>query len=202
MSASVVEEITLRGRFVRLEPLQVQHVDDLVRGGLDPSLWTWMPYAVRSRDDMIWFVSQAIEARVAGSALPFATCLASTGEAVGSTRFLNIVPDHLRTEIGGTWIVPAYQRSAVNTEAKYLMLRHAFESWGFRRVEFKTHASNTRSRAAIARLGAREEGTLRKHMVHQDGSPRDSVYFSILDEDWPTVKLALEARLRSGWHPA
>ncbi|HEY2156328.1 MAG TPA: GNAT family protein, partial [Isosphaeraceae bacterium] len=111
---------------------------------------------------------------------------------VGSTRFMNIVPAHLRVEIGGTWLARPAQRSGINREAKWLMLRHAFETWGLRRVEFKTHASNVQSRTALARLGAVEEGILRKHMVMPDGSERDSVYFSVLDDEWPAVKARLE----------
>jgi RimJ/RimL family protein N-acetyltransferase len=118
-----------------------------------------------------------------------------THKIVGSTRFANIEREHRRAEIGWTWLNPAYWRTAMNTEAKYLMLRHAFEQWKCVRVELKTHAKNTRSRTAIARLGAKEEGTLRHHMIQPDGSYRDSVYYSILDEEWPAVKKRLEERL-------
>ncbi len=110
---------------------------------------------------------------------------------MGSTRFMNIVPAHLRVEIGSTWLAPSAQRSGINREAKWLMLRHAFETWRVRRVEFKTHASNVQSRTALAGLGAVEEGILRRHMVMPDGSARDSVYFSILEEEWPGVSARL-----------
>jgi RimJ/RimL family protein N-acetyltransferase len=107
---------------------------------------------------------------------------------------MNIAPAHLRVEIGSTWLSPAAQRTGINREVKFLMLRHAFETWHVRRVEFKTHASNVQSRTALARLGAVEEGTLRKHMVMPDGSARDSVYFSIVDDDWPAIRARLSSR--------
>ena len=119
----------------------------------------------------------------------------SSGRAIGSTRFGNIEPTHRRIEIGWTWIGRPWQRTVINTEAKYLMLRHAFEEWKCIRVELKTNAKNVRSRAAIARIGGKEEGTLRRHMINADGSYRDSVYFSILDDEWPNVKARLEERL-------
>jgi N-acetyltransferase len=131
-----------------------------------------------------------------GSALPFATVERATNTVVGSTRYGNIVPQHRRAEIGWTWIAPRWQRTAVNTEAKYLMLRHAFDVMACRRVELKTSALNARSRAAMLRIGATEEGTLRRHMVQPDGSARDSVYFSVIDEEWPAVRERLEEMLR------
>ncbi len=191
------EGVTLDGSLVRLVPLALEHVDALCETGLDPAIWRWMPARVRNHDAMQALVDQALEDQRAGTALPFATTLRATGEVVGSTRFMNIALPHRRVEIGGTWIAPAWQRTRINTEAKYLMLRHAFEEWKLLRVEFKTHALNARSRAAILRLGATEEGTLRKHIVQDDGSSRDSVYFSILDDEWPAVKARLEAALVS-----
>jgi RimJ/RimL family protein N-acetyltransferase len=119
----------------------------------------------------------------------------ATGRVIGSTRFANIDWEHRRAEIGWTWLNPRWWRTPINTEAKYLMLRHAFEEWKCIRVELKTAAKNARSRAAIARIGGKEEGTLRHHMIQPDGSYRDSVYFSILDDEWPDVKQRLEARL-------
>ena len=124
--------------------------------------------------------------------LPFATIDRRTGNAIGSTRYMNIVPEHKRLEIGWTWISPAWQRSAINTEAKYLMMRHAFEQMGCNRVELKTNALNARSRAAILRIGAREEGTLRSHMINRDGTLRDTVYFSVIAPEWPEVKAGLK----------
>jgi len=190
-----VEETTLQGVLVRLEPLTLGHVDALCAVGLDASIWRWMPKHVREPADMHAFVEECLEAQQAGTALPFATTLRQTGQVIGATRFMNIAPAHRRVEIGGTWIGTAWQRSRVNTEAKYLMLEHAFERWQCIRVEFKTHALNARSRTAILRLGALEEGTFRKHMLQDDGSVRDTVYFSIVDDEWPRVKAKLQVRL-------
>lgn len=192
---SWIEDVTLEGAFVRLVPLTIDHVDPLCAVGLDATIWRWMPSKVRDRAGMQAFVESCLAARDAGTALPFVITERETGQVVGATRFMNIAAADLRVEIGGTWIGPAWQRTRVNTEAKYLMLRHAFERWGCRRVEFKTSALNAKSRAAILRLGAKEEGTLRKHMVQEDGSPRDSVYFSIIDDEWPAVKARLEDTL-------
>ena len=133
-----------------------------------------------------------------GTALPFATVDRKSGRAIGSTRFGNIVPEHKRIEIGWTWISPQFQRSAVNTEAKFLMLRYAFERLGCNRVELKTNSLNMRSRNAILRIGAKEEGTLRSHMINPDGTLRDTVYYSILAPEWPDVRARLEARLARG----
>ncbi len=191
-----IEPVILEGTLVRLVPLTLAHVDALSEVGLDASLWTWTPVRIQDSDGMRAFVEEALAEQRAGSALPFATTLYATGQVIGSTRFMSIVPAHRRVEIGGTWIAPAWHRTRANTEAKYLMLRHAFEEWRCMRVELKTHAQNAKSRAAILRIGAAEEGTLRKHMLHADGSIRDSVYFSIVDEEWPNAKRTLEAMLR------
>lgn len=190
-----IEDVTLEGASVRLAPMTLDHVDALCAVGLDPAIWQWMPAKVRDRAGMAAFVESCVAARDAGTALPFVTVVRDSALVVGATRFMNMVPADLRVEIGGTWIAPAWQRTRVNSEAKYLMLGHAFDQWGCRRVEFKTSARNARSRAAILRLGATEEGTLRKHMVQEDGSARDSVYFSIVDDEWPAIKARLEAAL-------
>lgn len=190
-SASVI----LEGRVVRLEPMTIDHVDALCRVGLDPSLWALTTARVETRDDMQRYVELALAEQAAGTALPFVTKVRASGEVIGSTRFANIVHEHARAEIGWTWITPRRQRTAVNTEAKYLMLRHAFERMECRRVELKTNALNARSRAAMLRIGATEEGTLRRHMINADGSPRDSVYFSVIAEEWPAVRARLEEML-------
>ena len=130
-----------------------------------------------------------------GLTVPFVTLEKNTGRIIGSTRFMNIDVANRRVEIGSTWIIPEFQRTAVNTEAKYLMLRHAFETWGCLRVELKTDGLNARSRKAILRIGAKEEGTLRKHVLCWNGRARDTVYYSIVDADWPAVKARLERRL-------
>ncbi|MCY7379191.1 MAG: GNAT family N-acetyltransferase [Gemmatimonadaceae bacterium] len=190
-----IASVILEGRVVRLEPMTIDHVDALCRVGRDPSLWALTTTRVETRDDMQRYVKIALAEQAAGTALPFVTKARASGEVIGSTRFANIVHEHARAEIGWTWITPRWQRSAVNTEAKYLMLRHAFERMECRRVELKTNALNARSRAAMLRIGATEEGTLRRHMINADGSPRDSVYFSVIAEEWPTVRARLEGML-------
>lgn len=190
-----IEPLTLRGDHVRLEPLSAEdHLEDLQRAGADPDIFRWYPVDLSSPSAMRSYVDRALEARAAGTALPFATVHEETDEAIGSTRFLNIAPAHRRVEIGGTWLTPDHQRTPANTEAKYLMLEHAFETWDCARVELKTDARNRRSRDAIERIGATEEGTLRNHMQTKDGT-RDSVYFSIVPAEWPSVKRDLEGKL-------
>jgi RimJ/RimL family protein N-acetyltransferase len=188
--------VVLEGTVVRLEPLTLHHLDALCAVGLEPSLWALTTSRIATRGDMQRYVEAALDEQAVGSALPFATVERATNTVVGSTRYGNIVPQHRRAEIGWTWIAPRWQRTAVNTEAKYLMLRHAFDVMACRRVELKTSALNARSRAAMRRIGATEEGTLRRHMVQPDGSARDSVYFSVIDEEWPAVRERLEEMLR------
>jgi RimJ/RimL family protein N-acetyltransferase len=193
-----VQPVTLEGRHVRLEPLSLDHQGDLCKAGLEEELWRWIPTAVRTPDDMREYIEIALRAQAEGSALPFATVERASGRAIGSTRFANIDCGNRRVEIGWTWIGRRWQRTAVNTEAKYLMLRHAFETLGAMRVELKTDSLNERSRRAILRLGAVEEGTFRKHMVTESGRVRHTVYFSIIDEEWPGVKARLEGMGRRG----
>lgn len=186
---------SLEGRHVVLEPMEFEHVDPLTDVGLQPAIWEFMIDRIADRDGMRRFVSIAIANREAGSAVPFVIRSAVTDKIVGSTRFGNMDRQNRRVEIGWTWIAPQWQRTAINTEAKLLMLTHAFEAWDCIRVEFKTDATNIRSRRAIERLGAVEEGTLRQHMITSTGRFRDSVYFSILDKEWPSVKDRLEEKL-------
>jgi RimJ/RimL family protein N-acetyltransferase len=150
---------------------------------------------MKTSHDVEKFVGKIFEEQERGESVAFATVERSSGRVIGSTRFMNIDRVNRRVEIGSTWIAPAWQRTAVNTEAKYLMLRHAFEVWGCFRVELKTDALNQKSRNAILRIGAKEEGTLRRHVLTWTGRVRDSVYFSILDSEWPEVKARLEDRL-------
>ena len=192
MTTMLIEPITLDGRHVRLEPLTGGHLDPLVAIGLEEDLWRWTVSRIRTRDDMRAYMEEAFEAQAQGNALPFATIDKAANQVVGSTRFGNIDREHRRAEIGWTWIGSRWQRTAVNTEAKYLMLCHAFETWHCIRVELKTDALNTRSRAAILRIGATEEGTFRNHMITESGRFRDTVYYSILDREWPGVKRRLE----------
>ena len=187
--------VTLRGAHVELVPLTEEHVDALLPIALDSEIWKFTVESVASREELEGFVARALAARDAGTALPFATVERGTGRVVGSTRFANYERAHARIEIGWTWIGRPWQRTAVNTEAKLLMLGHAFDALGLRRVELKTDVLNERSRAAILRLGAVEEGILRQHTVTARGRVRDTVYFSILASEWPAVKARLAARL-------
>jgi RimJ/RimL family protein N-acetyltransferase len=195
----MLEAVTLAGRHVRLEPLSLEHVPALCEVGMDPELWRWTLTAIRTPGEMRAYVETALRERDEGRSLPFATVDAASGRAVGSTRFGSVSPADGRVEIGWTWVARPWQRTPANTEAKYLMLRHAFETLGCARVELKTDALNTRSRAAILRVGATQEGVLRKHMRSQGGRMRDTVYFSILDDEWPAVRAGLEARLARPW---
>jgi RimJ/RimL family protein N-acetyltransferase len=191
-----LEPVTLEGRSVRLEPLAVSHHAALCEVGLDAELWRLIPYRVSTVDEMRDYIGSVLEAQAAGTAIPFATVERASGRVIGSTRFMNIDAANRRVEIGATWIAKPWQRTVINTEAKYLMLRHAFETLGCIRVELKTDALNQQSRQAILRIGAREEGTLRQHMVTWSGRLRDTVYYSILDSEWPGVKENLEAKLK------
>ena len=184
--------VILEGRSVRLEPLTIDHLDALLAAGADTEIWRYMPSDCSRRQGMQEYIETAIAWQRAGTAMPFATIDRSSGVAIGSTRFGNIVPEHKRVEIGWTWISPPFQRTAINTEAKYLMLQFAFEKLGCNRVELKTHGQNMRSRNAILRIGAKEEGTFRSHMVNPDGTLRDTVYFSVIAPEWLGVKKRLE----------
>lgn len=185
----------LEGRYVRLEPLTISHVQPLSQVGLDEELWRWIPVPVRTAADMTAYVETALKERDSGLAVPFVQIERASGRVVGSTRYASIERTHRRLEIGWTWVAPAWQRTVINTEAKYLLLRHAFEALGCMRVELKTDSLNERSRAAILRIGARQEGIFRNHMITSSGRIRHSVYFSIIDSEWPEVKSRLEARL-------
>lgn len=190
--------IVLVGQHVRLEPLSQLHHPRLLPAALDESLWRWTLSSVRSSADLERYIDQALTDQRAGTALPFAIVHTVSGAAIGSTRFGNADHAHRRVEIGWSWVVPAHQRTAANTEAKYLLLRHAFERLGCVRVEFKTDALNTVSRAALARIGAVEEGTLRRHLITDGGRRRDSVYFSVIEEEWPAVAATLRQALHAG----
>ena len=195
-----VEPVTLQGRYVRLEPLQSAHVPGLAAVGLDPELWRWIPTQVRTTEEMAAYIETALEEQRRGVSLPFALVEKSTGRLIGSTRYGSIERAHRRVEIGWTWVARQWQRTAINTEAKYLLLRHAFETLGCNRVELKTDSLNERSRAAILRIGACEEGTFRNHMITSAGRIRHTVYFSIIASEWPGIKARLEAILDSQPH--
>lgn len=195
-----VSPVTLTGKTVRLEPLSLAHVPDLILVGQDESIWQYMRYgAVRTELDIRRWVEERLAEQQAGTDLPFAVIHLQEQVAIGSTRYLEIRPVHRALEIGGTWYGVRYQRTRVNTECKYLLLRHAFESLGCVRVQFKTDARNLRSQKAIERIGAVREGLLRNHMLLPGGGLRHSVYYSIIDEEWLSVKAHLESLLAQ--HP-
>lgn len=190
-----VEPVVLDGERVRLEPLTEAHVDDLMLVAMDPTLWRWTLARPTDRDGLLAWVRAAVANREAGQELPFATIDKASGRAVGSTRYMSIVPDHRRLEIGWTWLGSAYHRGGANREAKYLQLRHAFETLGANRVEFKTDSLNERANPALLGVGATFEGAFRDHMIMPDGRLRTSNYYSVIAPEWPAVKARLEAAL-------
>ena len=191
-----VEPVVLEGKHVRLEPMRVDHLPALCDVGREPSLWKWTGNVVESAADIEMYVSNAMSERDLGTALPFVTIERVSGKVVGSTRFGNIDMLNLKAEIGWTWINPQWQRSAINTEAKLLMLTHAFETWKCIRVELKTDANNKVSQKAIKRIGGVKEGILRNHMITETGRYRDSVYFSIIESEWESAKANLASKIR------
>jgi RimJ/RimL family protein N-acetyltransferase len=191
----IVAPVTLEGRYVRLEPLAKVHLAGLAEVGLDEELWRWIPTQARTAEEMAAYIETALEEQARGVSLPFAIVEKAAGRAIGSTRYGNIDRTHHRVEIGWTWVAREWQRTAVNTEAKYLLLRHAFETLGCIRVELKTDSLNEKSRAAILRIGAQHEGIFRNHMITASGRIRHSAYYSIIDSEWPAVKTRLESKL-------
>ena len=191
-----VAPVTLSGRHVRLEPLSLDHCGPLWAVASDAELWRWTLNQIDSEEQLRRYIRAALESEAEGMALPFAIMAANGGEAIGSTRYGNIDREHDRVEIGWTWVGRPWQRTAVNTEAKYLLLRHAFETIGCQRVEFKTDVLNAQSRAALLRIGAKEEGIFRKHLHCDSGRWRDSAYYSVIADEWPAVKAGLERKLR------
>lgn len=194
-----VTPVTLDGVRVRMEPLDLdRHWEGLLAIGMDPDLWRWTQAIVRRPEDLRRYLETAVQERSAGRSLPFATIDKAGGRVAGCTRFSNIDVRNRRVEIGWTWVGRPFQRSHVNTEAKYLMMSHAFETLGCVRVELKTNVLNQRSRDAMKRIGCVEEGILRKHAVNDDGVWRDTIYYSVLDGEWPAVKARLEAMMAGG----
>ena len=190
-----VEPVTLEGTRVRLEPLRADHLADLSIVAFDPALWRWTIMGPQDEAGLRTWLDTALANAEAGTERPFATIDQASGRAIGSSRFLSIVPEHRRLEIGWTWVGTAFQRGGANREAKLLQLTHAFETLGANRVEFKTHSRNERSRTALAGIGATFEGVFRNHMIMPDGSIRHSAYFSVTVEEWPRIKAALVAGL-------
>jgi len=188
-----VKPVTLTGKVVRLEPLSEAHVPGLTAVGMNDEIWRWLPYGVmRNEDDIRRWVQNLLAQIPSGSVMPFAVIHLASGRVAGATRYMDIHPKDYALEIGGTWYGVEFQRTAVNTEAKYLLLRHAFEDLKCIRVQIKTDLRNERSQKAIERIGAVREGVLRNNMIMPDGYYRSSVYYSILDNEWPAVKARLE----------
>lgn len=196
MDTRWVAPVTLTGTRVRMEPLSLErHWDGLHAIAIEPSLWRYMMADVRDEASLRRYLDTAAHELEEGISLPFATIDIASGRVAGCTRFGSLEPHHRRVEIGWTWVGKEFQRSHVNTEAKYLMLRHAFETLDCVRVEFKANALNDHSRAAMERIGATFEGTLRKHMIRDTGEWRDSVYYSVLDREWGGVRERLEGMM-------
>ena len=192
-----ISPVTLEGQHTRLEPLSLAHQEALIAAAEDGELWNSIVTIVPTRDTVAEYVEAALSAQAQGSELPFVIIQKATARVVGTTRFYYIQPHQRNAAIGYTWVSASAQRTAVNTEAKLLLLTHAFEHWGCVRIEFITDVLNEQSRAAILRLGAKQEGILRNHMIMPGGRIRDSVCFSIIAEEWPEVKAGLTTRLAS-----
>ena len=191
------DPITLDGMRVRMEPLDLaRHFEGLCAIGLDDELWRWTQAHPRTPDDLRAYLDEALAEQAQRRSLPFATIDRASGDVAGCTRFGNIDRRNRRVEIGWTWVGRRFQRSHVNTEAKYLMMRHAFETEGCVRVELKTNVLNEKSRNAMKRMGCVEEGVLRKHAINAHGVWRDTIYYSVLDDEWPAVKARLESFMR------
>ncbi len=191
-----IEPVALEGQHVRIEPLETTHLADLLEAAQNDEIWQFMPTPrPRTMADMQKFFEGAEAMRQSGAAIPFAIIEKATGKAIGSTRYLAISRPDYSLEIGWTWLGKAYWRSPINTECKYLLIRHAFEDLKCVRVWLKTDSRNLNSQRAIARIGAQKEGTMRKQMILYNGYQRDTVFFGIIDDEWPTVKANLEAML-------
>jgi N-acetyltransferase len=192
-----VTPITLEGRWARLEPLAERHADDLAAVCEDAEIWRYMPATLMSIEQIRAWIAETLALQASGAVLPFAIVEQSSGRAIGGTRYLDIRPKDRGIEIGWTWLARRAWRTAINSECKYLLMRHAFETLGCIRVQLKTDRNNERSRRAIERIGGQFEGILRQHMMLRDGTyRRDSAYYSILDAEWPVVKARLEAKLQ------
>lgn len=190
-----VEPVTLEGKYVRLEPMRVDHLPALFKAGSAPELWEWTIAQIKNEGDMEQYLRDALADQAKGTSLSFVTIDRKSDTLVGSTRFGNIDTTNRRAEIGWTWINPEFQRTVINTEAKLLMLTHAFDVWKCIRVELKTDANNSKSRNAMLRIGAKEEGMLRNHMITESGRYRDSVYFSIIESEWEAVREDLTSKV-------
>ena len=197
-----IETPVLEGASLRLEPLSETHLPGLVEIAFDERIWRYMLLSVKTPDDLRCWLGSALQAKAAGSTMPWATVLKAENRVIGSTRFLDLDMKHRTVEIGHTWLVPDYHGAGLNPEAKLLQLTYAFEELRMNRVALKTHHQNLQSQAAMRKMGAIEEGTFRNHYVMPDGSLRHSVWFSIIREEWPQVKSRLEERLQRERTPA
>ena len=191
-----VTPIELVGQKVKIRPMEQDDLIELYNAGNSADIWTYMPMSVQSLDDMKRLIDNALKAREQGTEFPFVIIAKDSQKIVGSTRFLDISTANRSLEIGWTWLSPAVWRTSINTESKYLLLRHCFETLGTIRVQIKTDGRNQRSQKAIERLGAVREGVLRRHRIMYDGFVRDSVYYSIIDQEWQLVKTSLESMMR------
>ena len=198
----LIETPVLEGASLRLEPLSETHLPGLVEIAFDERIWRYMLLSVKTPDDLRCWLGSALQAKAAGSTMPWATVLKAENRVIGSTRFLDLDMKHRTVEIGHTWLVPDYHGTGLNPEAKLLQLTYAFEELRMNRVALKTHHQNLQSQAAMRKMGAIEEGTFRNHYVMPDGSLRHSVWFSIIREEWPQVKSRLEERLQRKRTPA
>jgi len=192
-----ISPIILEGARARLEPLELSHHEQLCEVGLDERLWRLTVLKVKTPGDMLKYIEMALAAEADGTALPFVIIEKTSNKIIGTSRFHNINLSQKRVDIGFTWLAVQWQRTGINPEAKYLMLKHAFEHFGCVRVEFKVNAVNEPSCRALLRIGAKHEGTLRNYMISTDGSPRDVAIFSIIDSEWPAIKARLEQRMAS-----
>jgi RimJ/RimL family protein N-acetyltransferase len=191
-----VKRVVLEGKVVRLEPLSEAHIAGLTEIGLDDVIWEYMPYGrMRNEGDIRRWVGTIMERASEGTDLPFVVLHIASGRVAGTTRYMEIRREHHGLEIGGTWYGAEFRRTQVNTESKYLLLRQAFEGFNCIRVQLKTDSRNERSQRAIERIGAVKEGVLRNHMILPDGQIRHSIYYSILNSEWPGVKSKLEEKL-------
>ena len=196
MAGFEIKPVVLTGKHVRLEPMTLEHVEGLAEIGVGHGFWDFMVYGkMENAEDMRGWVSDILARAERGTDLPFVAIHLASGRVAGATRYLNIMPNDRGLEVGGTWYGLDFQRTAVNTECKYLLFKHAFETLGAIRVQLKTDSRNERSQRAIERIGAVKEGTLRNHMILPDGIIRHSVFYSILDSEWGGVKKRLEERL-------
>ena len=190
-----VRPVTLPGRIVRLEPLSLDHIDDLARVAFEGNLWAWTVVQPTDVPGLRSWIESALAAAATGAEMPFATIDQASGRAVGSTRFMSIAPEHKRLEIGWTWVGLGHQRTGANREAKLLQMTHAFETLGANRVEFKTDSLNEKANAGLVGIGATFEGTFRNHMVMPGGRLRHSKYYSVIGDEWPDVKARLQRKL-------